>query len=220
MATMPTYPPGPRLLKGAIVAMSNDNPQPRTIAFQYNPEAVRRSLQPQAVGGDGQRSQIVRFSGAPIETFDLEVYIDVIDQLEKGDSNAIKNGIYPQLALLELLVYPSSTQVKQNDALLASGTLEIAPLAAPLMLFVWGPNRVLPIRLNSLSISEEMFDTNLNPIRATISLSMRALSYSDLDQSTKAYNLFMVYQQGKESMAALGISHTPNANIGVDVNRF
>ncbi len=218
---MPTYPPGPRLIKGAIVALSSDSPRPRIIAFQYNPEAVRRSLQPQMAGGEeGQRSQIVRFTGAPIETFDLEVYIEAIDQLEKADDNAVKNGIHPQLALLELLVYPTSTQVKQNDSLLASGTLEIAPLVAPLTLFVWGPNRVLPIRLVSISISEEFFDTHLNPIRATIALNMRALSYSDLDVSSKGYNLFMVYQQGKEAMAALGIRNTPNANIGVDVNRF
>lgn len=218
---MPTYPTGPRLLKGAIVAISDESPQPRTVTLQYNPETVKRSLQAQVAGGDeGQRSQIVRFIGAPVETFDLEVSIDVIDQLEKGNNNAVNNGIYPQLALLETLVYPPSAQVKQNDSLLASGTLEIAPLAAPLTLFVWGPNRVLPVRLNSLSISEELFDTSLNPIRATVSLNMRALSYSDLNVNTRGYNLFMVYQQGKEAMAALGISNAPNANIGVDVNRF
>ena len=218
---MPTYPTGPRLLKGAIVAISDESPQPRTVTLQYNPETVKRSLQAQVAGGDeGQRSQIVRFIGAPVETFDLEVSIDVIDQLEKGNNNAVNNGIYPQLALLETLVYPPSAQVKQNDSLLASGTLEIAPLAAPLTLFVWGPNRVLPVRLNSLSISEELFYTSLNPIRATVSLNMRALSYSDLNVNTRGYNLFMVYQQGKEAMAALGISNAPNANIGVDVNRF
>lgn len=218
---MPTYPTGPRLLKGAIVAISDDSPQPRTVTLQYNPETVKRSLQAQTAGGDeGQRSQIVRFIGAPIETFDLEVSIDAIDQLEKGNNNAVNNGIYPQLALLETLVYPPSAQVKQNDALLASGTLEIAPLVAPLTLFVWGANRVLPVRLNSLSISEELFDTTLNPIRATVSLNMRALSYSDLNVNTRGYNLFMVYQQGKEAMASLGISNAPNANIGVDVNRF
>jgi hypothetical protein len=218
---MPTYPTGPRLLKGAIVAISDDSPQPRTVMLQYNPEAVKRSLQAQTAGGDqGQRSQIVRFIGAPVETFDLEVSIDVIDQLEQGNNNAVKNGIYPQLALLETLIYPPSAQVKQNDALLASGTLEIAPVAAPLTLFVWGPNRVLPVSLSTLSISEELFDTTLNPIRATVSLNMRALSYSDLNVNTRGYNLFMVYQQGKEAMASLGLSNAPNASIGVDVNRF
>jgi hypothetical protein len=75
--------------------------------------------------------------------------------------------------MLEMLAYPRSQQVIQNDALLATGTLEIAPLAAPLTLFVGGPNRVLPVRLTSLSISEEFFDPHLNPILATLSLRTR-----------------------------------------------
>jgi Contractile injection system tube protein len=217
---MPTYPHGPKILKGAIVALSDTNPQPQTIAFQYNPETVKRSLQPQTVGGDqGERSQVVRYTGAPVETIELEVYIDAVDALEQGDSNAASAGIHPQLALLEMLAYPSSQQVIQNDNLLAMGMLEIAPLVAPLTLFVWGPNRVLPVRLTSLSISEELFDTNLNPIRATLSLSIRALSYSDLARDTRGYNLFLAYQQAKESMAAQGPQGS-SAITGVDVSRF
>lgn len=218
---MPTYQHGPRILKGAIVAINDTSPQPTTIAFQYNPETVKRSLQPQMVGGNqGDRSQLVRYTAAPTETIDLEVYIDGIDQLETGDANAIQAGIYPQLSLLEMLVYPASQQVIQNDLLLATGTLEIAPMAAPLTLFVWGPNRVLPVVLNSLSISEELFDTNLNPIRATLSLSMRALSYSDLSTGTQGYNLFLAYQQAKEAMAAQGLSSNANAATGIQGNRF
>ena len=216
---MPTYPHGPRILKGAIVTVSQTNPQPQTIAFLYNPEAVKRTLQPQISGGDqGERSQAMRYIGAPVETIELEIYIDAIDALEQGDSTAANAGIYPQLALLELLAYPSSQQVIQNDALLAIGTLEIAPLVAPLALFVWGPNRVLPVRITSLSISEEMFDSNLNPIRATLSLSLRALSYSDLAPGTKGYNLFLAYQQAKESMAVQGL--TNSGNTGVQSSRF
>lgn len=202
---MPTYPHGPRILKGAIVVISETNPLPQTIALQYNPETVTRSLQPQVEGGDqGSRSQVVRYIGAPIETLELEVSLDAVDALEQGDNTAAQAGVYPQLALLELLVYPGSQQVLQNDALLATGILEIAPLVAPLTLFVWGPNRVLPVSLTSLSIKEELFDTNLNPIRATLTLNMRALSYSDLAPGTRGYNLFLAYQQAKESMAAQG----------------
>ncbi len=220
---MPTYSHGPRLLKGAIVVVSDSNSQPQTIAFQYNPETVRRSLQAQTAGGEGDqgnRSQIVRFVGAPVETIELEVYMDVIDQMERNDGQAIQNGIYPQLALLELLAYPTSQQVIQNDTLLASGVLEVAPLAAPLALFVWGAKRVLPVRLTSLTITEETFEPNLNPIRATISLSMRALSYSDLLPGTKGYNLFMAYQQTKESLAALGLTGSAGSPLGVDTSRF
>ena len=147
------------------------------------------------------------------------IQLDAVDALEQGDSTAVQAGIYPQLALLELLVYPGSQQVLQNDALLAAGMLEIVPMVAPLTLFVWGPNRVLPVALTSLSVREELFDTNLNPIRATLTLSMRALSYSDLAPGTRGYNLFLAYQQAKESMAAQG-PIASNTLTGVASNRF
>lgn len=217
---MPTYPHGPRILKGAIVVISDAQPQPQMIALQYNPETVTRSLQPQVEGGDqGARSQIVRYIGAPVETIELEVSLDAVDALEQGESTAIQAGIYPQLALLELLIYPGSQQVLQNDALLATGVLEVAPMVAPLTLFVWGPNRVLPVALTSLSVREELFDTNLNPIRATLTLSMRALSYSDLAPGTRGYHLFLAYQQAKESMAAQG-PIASNTLTGVMSRRF
>jgi Contractile injection system tube protein len=218
---MPTYPRGPRLLKGAIVIVNDVGLTPQTIALQYNPETVKRSLQPQTAGGDeGQRSQMVRYVGAPVETIELEVFLDAIDALEGNDAEALNAGIYPQLSLLETLVYPASQQVQQNDQLLAMGMLEIMPLAAPLTLFVWGSHRVLPVRLTSLVVSEEMFDPNLNPIQATLSLSMRALSYSDLAPNTKGYHLFMAYQQTKEALASQGRATGQNTRLGVNVNQL
>jgi hypothetical protein len=217
---MPTYPHGPRLQKGAIITITDTGLQ-STISFQYNPENVKRSLQPQMAGGDeGQRSQLVRFTDAPVETIDVEIIIDAADQLEQGNVSTINAGIYPQLARLELLTYPASQQIIQNTLLLELGTLEVAPLAAPLALFMWGPNRVLPIRLNSLSINEELFDPNLNPLRAQVSLSMRALSYTDLAPATQGYNLFLAYQQAKESMALQAASNSPTVIAGVNVNLF
>lgn len=213
---MPTYSHGPRLLKGAIVAIDSTTGQQKTIAFQYNPETVKRSLQPQMAGGDqGQQSQSVRYTGAPVETIDLEVVIDATDQLESGDANAVAHGIFSQLAQLELLTYPTSKQVIQNNVLLASGTLEIAPMVAPLTLFVWGPNRVIPVRVNTVSISEELFDPHLNPLRATVTLSLRALSYSDLDSTAPGYSQFLAYQQNKESLAQQATSNNPNTSGGI-----
>ncbi len=218
---MPTYSHGPKLLKGAIIAIDTLTHLPATIAFQYNPETVKRSLQPQIDGGDqGQQSLAVRYTGAPVETIDVEVVIDAADQLERGDSNAMTVGIYPHLAQLELLAYPASQQVILNDSLLDLGTLEVAPMLAPLTLFVWGPNRVLPVRLNTISVTEELFDPQLNPLRATVSLGMRALSYSDLDSSTQGYNLFLAYQQSKESLSNRAQSNNTGSAISLLFNRF
>lgn len=81
-------------------------------------------------------------------------------------------------------------------------TLEIAPIEAPLTLFVWSRTRVLPARITEFSITEEAFDTALNPIRAKISLGLRVLSVTDLGFGHKGGMLFMAYLQGKERLAA------------------
>ena len=218
---MPTYSQGPRLLKGAIVAIDPATSGRSIIVFQYNPETVKRSLEPQMAGAQGgERSQALRYTGAPVETIDLEVTIDAVDQLEAGEGKALAKGIHPQLAALEMLLYPHSRQVTQNARLLEQGTIEIVPYVAPLALFIWGGNRVLPVSLTRYSVSEEMFDTHLNPIRATVTLGLRALSYSDVDKSHPAYHLFLAYQQAKEAMAGQGLTGNPNEQVGVNVGQL
>lgn len=172
------------------------------------------------LGGQDDRAQTVRFTGAPVETISVEVEIDAADGLEKGDATTTAMGIYPQLSALEVLVYPLSSRVVSNTQLLATGTLEIGPYVAPLTLFVWGQRRVVPVSLTSFSITEQAFDPNLNPILATVSLEMRVLSYSDLASGAPGYNQFMVYQQTKEALAAAGITGNASQTIGVDTSRF
>jgi Contractile injection system tube protein len=218
---MPTYSQGPRLLKGAIVAIDPAGGGRSTIVFQYNPETLKRSLEPQLAGGQGGGSSLaVRYTGAPVETIDLEVTIDAVDQLEVGQNAAAATGIHPQLAALETLLYPRSDLVDQNGRLLDQGSIEIPPYVAPLTLFVWGGNRVLPVSLTRYSINEELFDHSLNPIQATVTLSLRALTYSDVDKSHPAYHLFLAYQQAKEQMARRGVTSSPNELVGVDVSRL
>jgi hypothetical protein len=75
---------------------------------------------------------------------------------------------------------------------------------APTTLFVWGSSRVVPVKITSYSVTEEAFDAELNPIRASVSLSMQVLSYSDVGPGEPAYPLFMAYQAAKERLAAQG----------------
>jgi hypothetical protein len=202
------------------VAVGGSNPAPTVIAFQYNPTTLRRSIQPQQAGGEeNDRSEAIRFTGAPVQTITVDVEIDATDQLNKGDATAEELGVLPQLSALELLAYPSLQQVNQNQSDLAGGIMEVAPLSAPRLLFVWGSKRVLPVRLNSYEITEEIFDRWLRPIRATLSLSMRVLNYSDLDTSNKEYFEFMAYQQNLISMAAAVPPRTdPDDIVGVQTS--
>jgi len=112
-------------------------------------------------------------------------------------------GIHPLLAALEIIVYPTSAQLQANNSLASSGTLEIVPMQAPLTLFVWSQNRVVPVRLTEFSVTEEAFDAALNPIRAKVSLGLRVLSVNDLGFDHKGGSLYLGYQQQKERLAAL-----------------
>ncbi|HUL53036.1 MAG TPA: hypothetical protein VLT83_06460 [Opitutaceae bacterium] len=207
---MSGFPNSPRLVKGGIVLVDPDSGAvKRIIVLQYNPDSVTRTLQPQGVTGEvADRSEVLRLKGPPIETIKLDAEIDATDQLEAADPQATAVGVHPQLAALELIVYPTSAQLQANNALAQSGTLEIAPMIAPLTLFIWSKSRIVPVRLTDLSITEEAFDPALNPIRAKISLGLRVLTIDDFNFTDKGGSLFMAYQQQKEQLAALNAAGT------------
>jgi hypothetical protein len=194
----------PRILKGGIVMLDPDTAIPRgVIILQYNPDSLTRKLQPQSAGDQADRSEILRLKGPPIETINLSAEIDATDQLEFPSQNptAVALGIQPQLAALEMLVYPSSIDLILNEALTLLGTVEILPMESALTLFVWSPTRIIPVRLTDVDITEEAFDANLNPIRAKVNLGMRVLNVNDVGFLNPAGALYMVYQIEKEVMA-------------------
>lgn len=198
----------PRLLKGGLVLLdSKSGALLRVIALQYNPDTLTRSFQVQGTGGDGQsRSEALRIKGPPVETIKVETEIDATDLLEAGDATAGRLGIHSELAALETVIYPTSRQIRSNQSLAASGTLEILPMESPLTLFVWGASRIVPVRVTELSVTEEAFDPNLNPIRAKVSLGMRVLSVDDLGFDHKGGEVFMAHLSRKEQLAALRTS--------------
>jgi len=201
---MSTFPGSPRLLKGAIIGLDPFNPLASIVIFQYNPDTLTRTLRPQTSGGNADRGEALRLKGPPEETIKLDVEIDATDQLEQPSFPATVMGISPALAGLEMLLYPKSALTITNEVLMAAGVIEIIPPEAPLTLFVWGPTRVVPVRLTDLSITEEAFDTLLNPIRAKVSLGLRVLTYQDLGLPSAGGALFMAHQIVKEVIATIG----------------
>jgi hypothetical protein len=210
---MTSFPGSPQLIKGGIVLLDPDSGQAlQTIVLQYNPDTLTRTLQVQGIGPEpGDRLEALRLKAPPLESIKLEAEIDATDQMEVGDSTVGQLGVYPQLAVLEMLAYPSSAQLRGNQSQSQTGTLEIAPMEAPMAVFVWSQQRVLPIRLTDFSITEEAFDANLNPIRAKVSLGMRVLTVNDLGFSHRGGNLFMTYLQQKEQLALKGPMSTINS---------
>lgn len=217
---MSSFPGSPRLLRGGLVLVEPDTGAVlRVIALQYNPDTLTRSFQIRAVGQDsGDHLEALRLKGPPVETIKVDAEIDATDPLEANNPDARDAGLHPQLAALETLIYPTSRRLAANHAESQSGTLEIAPAMAPLSLFVFGPKRIVPVRITELSITEEAFDPALNPMRAKVSLGLRVLTVDDLGFDAKGGGLFMTYLQAKEqlaqshrggSFATLGIAGVP-----------
>jgi len=202
---MSASPLASRLVKGTIIGYDIANPLASIAIFQYNPDTLTRTLQAQSSGGEsGGRSEPMRLKGPPTESIRLDVEIDATDQLETGDGITSTFGIYPQLSALEMLLYPKTLAVIANTVLLAAGSIEVVPIEGPFTLFIWGPKRVVPVRLTEFSITEEAYDNDLNPIRAKVSLGLRVLNYNDFPIDHPGFAMFMVHQGVKEVMSVIG----------------
>ena len=196
----------PRLIKGGLVVLDPaSGTVRRVIALQYNPDSITRSYQVQGVGGEGggERAQPFRLKGPAIESIKLDAEIDATDALEQPDQNAntVRFGIAPQLAVLEALVNPTTAELEALNALSKSGTLEILPAEAPLVLFVWSPSRVVPVRVTDFSITEEAFDAQLNPLRAKVSLGLRVMTTDDLGFEHRGSSVFLSHLRTREALA-------------------
>lgn len=199
------FPRSPNVKRAGIVVVDSTTLGiQRIVVMQYNPDSLSRSLQVRATATEaGDRLDALRLTGPPVETLKLDAELDLTDQLEFPDQNpnAVQFGLYPQLAALETLIYPSSAQIQSDNTLAQGGTIEVAPMEAPLSLFVWSGNRILPVRITEFSVTEEAFDPHLNPIRAKVSLGMRVLSVNDLNFDHKGNSIYLAYQQRKETLA-------------------
>lgn len=212
---MSDSPLSPRMLRGAIVGMDPLNPLASVIVFQYNPDSLTRRVEARVAQNEqGDRGEALRLSGPPKETISLSIEVDQADQ--PAATGAALLGVHPPLAALEMLLYPKTIAVVANLALAAAGNIEILAPEMPLTLFVWGPARVVPVRLTSLSITEEQYDTLLNPTRAKVELSLQVLSYHDLKATSAGHALFLAHQVAKELLATSNVIGSV-ASLGVSV---
>lgn len=205
---MSRYADIPKPIRSGIVVVDPERGTPqRIIVLQFNPDTLERSLAPQSAGGSGDaggggsggdRNEALRLKGPAEESWKFTAEIDATDQFEV----AAPDGIHPQLATLEMLVHPTSAQLREASRQTRKGTIEISPIEMPLTLFTWGSKRVMPVRLTELSISESAFDVNLNPIRASLGIGMKVLSMSDLPAGHRGADLYLAHLAQKERLAA------------------
>jgi hypothetical protein len=208
---MTTFPRSPRVLRGSFSIYHDDSPgtTAQTIAFQYNPGEIRRTLahrRPQQQAGQNNTTpQDARFvAGPPTETITLSIELDAADQLEKPGENrdAVDHGLNTVLSALEVLMYPATAQLERVQQQAEQGRVNVQPGNVPLVLLNWGDARTVPVLITSFSITEQEFDTKLNPIRAKVDLTLQVLTYLDLQQGSAGIDSFLAYQKEKERLAS------------------
>jgi hypothetical protein len=192
-----------KTLMGSLVIIPSGGGSRHVIVFQINPASLRRRLQPQLAGGDRESSSgPIQFAAAPTESIDVELEIDATLQLPSSPGQPVGADI--------------GQQVRTKQSLLDSGTLEIGPYLAPTVVFTWGSSRAVPVKVMGCSVTEETFLPSLAPVRATVSLSMQVLSYSDVMPQDPAWSLFMTYQSTKEQQASGGYSAAGQDVLGIN----
>jgi hypothetical protein len=179
----------PKLLRGAFVEYGLSLP-PLWFTFQFNPETLTRgrtaSYQaPEADGGTcrGSSEAETRSCLAQVhvttETIGLTLHLDATDDLNEGKALAQQFGIGPQLSVLELMIYPKTDQLLGLPiGNLLGGDDQFGAAQAktiPILLFVWGRKRVLPVVMTSLQITEQEYFPDLNPKRAEVAVQLQVL---------------------------------------------
>lgn len=164
--------------KGALISFAGGflGPLPDIIVFQYNPAELSRSLQQRRAatcggGGEPTQAEAFRVDGPPNETITLKAEFDGDDLAMDGNPVTPLVGVRPALAALELLLYAKDQQ-GLSSILDGLGATSTPPDELPLVLFAWGPGRVLPVRLTALTVREQEFDRLLNPIRAEVDMTL------------------------------------------------
>lgn len=183
---MAEFPGRPRVTKGALVVFATRVPVPtQLILFPFNPDTMTRrfELGQAAAGrapGGGTDNQTP--ATEPAHQLSLTLELDIADELEQPEQHPITivSGLHPVVAALEQLLYPSVLMTALVRTLARTGSTVITPPSRPWVVFVWGPHRILPVKVNALSITEQQFDPRLNPIRARVELGMTALSADEL----------------------------------------
>lgn len=203
------FPGRPKLLKGALAVYPSQTPgvTPQVIVFQYNADQLSRTLEKRAPeekkGNVGAaKEDVLRAQGPPIENIKLTIELDATDQLAEPSPNSpvADHGLYPVLATLEMLLYPSTARILENQALASAGKVQVNPADLPLSLLIWGKSRVVPVLLTNFSVTEEAFDQALNPIRAKVELGMKVLTYMELKQKSIGRDIYFAYQRQKETL--------------------
>ena len=226
-----------RFLKGALIlAPSGGGNQPlQPIYFQFNPETIERVKSGTWTSAQSQRQKAedvadkkefnqlknkkvkAGFVPSP-EKINLTLRLDAAEKALRspaGSQTNIEEGILPELAALENLMKKNSTQVSVGGSQGSPNLVRTKEI--PLVLFVWGNYRVLPVTILSMTITEQRFDHCLTPVRAEIRVSLQVLEEEDAKLNEQAFRAYQFSENEKERMKNSFLQNQQNANKGMSL---
>jgi hypothetical protein len=202
------------LIKGILASL--DDPLfgivPTIVPFQYNPTQVTRVFGTEGGAGEaasGSAGSALSAARPAPEDYTVNLELDATDGLEKGGPLTTTLGISPRLAAIEMLMQPVGSSLLGELAgavtggLIGGGKATIPAGRLPLVFFIWGPARITPIRLTSLTITETGFDELLNPIHASADLGFTVLRPTDLAKDDTIAKAAATYYQGAREVKAV-----------------
>jgi len=216
------------LIKGALVSFmpTFTLPIPNATVFQFNPESLTHTWsQPLASSSPGDTRSPLAVPGVPGEEFSLTVIFDsnqdIADDVPVSGALAEVSGVYTRLAALEMLLYPTapgalSQLLGSATAALGLGGSSVSWVVpesqVPIAIFVWGPFRIVPVRVTALSTVEKLYDSLLNPVHAEVQLTLRVVTPVELEDPggsvlSKLASVAYTYTQGVREADAV-------ANLG------
>lgn len=221
------------LLRGALIEYKSDflGPLPNVVVFQFNPESLTRNIEiPSRPTGAASR-ETNQAGEVPVERITLTAHFSAADRLGQNDGLARLFGIGPQLAALEQMVRPTgkiSGMVGEvidaiGDAIFGGGggecpTQPIPREQYPRILFIWGLTRVLPVVIDSMSVTEQHFDPLLNPIQAEVTLGLSVMTVEPCSDDNVARGALEYSTLKKEEQAITNLANT--ASQAVDLIPF
>jgi hypothetical protein len=234
-------------LKGALISFMPTfvGAAPNVTVFQINPETITHTWTASAAaappdqkgGGDP-----LAVKGLPGETFGFTLFMDANDEIADIGTNPIAGGLattfglYTRLAALEMLQYPlqsagagllgtvsasvSASGLNIDVSAATASDSSVPRLQVPVVLFVWGVQRIVPVRVTQLTITERLYDTALRPVHAEAQMTLRVLTPDELvtiegPMKTVA-NIAYVYTQGlRQAQAALNLADAAASILGM-----
>jgi hypothetical protein len=211
------------LMRGGLIEYGSDflAPLANVVIFQFNPETMSRVIQipPRPVGGTAREA--TQAGEPPTERITIKAEFSAADQLNDDNPLAHRFGVGPQLAALEEMVHPSNVlggllgaAIDAVGSALGLGGGDDAPTQPiprekyPRILFIWGMTRILPVVLESMTITELQFDSLLNPVQAEVSIGMAVSSIDKCSDDTVAQGALTYSTTAKEAQAIVNLANT------------